>query len=113
VALEAGAELAEGFELLQRKIPGAGQGGVKDRADVAVRKHQAVALRPKGLLGIVFQDMEIQGGENVRHAQGTRGVAGAGSHELLDDVLTDLHGREGQVLQFCVGERFHCQDYLQ
>jgi hypothetical protein len=98
VALEAGAEFAQGFELRDREIAGAGHGGVADRHDMAVREEEAVALGPVGLLGAVVEHLEVERGEDVGHAEGSGAVTGAGLDEHVDDVFADLLGLELELL---------------
>ena len=73
---------------------------VPDRADVAVRKEEAIAVRVFGCFGIMSKDGgEVERGEDVRHPEGAGGVAGPRLEEHADEVLSDrvrfpfeLHG---------------------
>jgi hypothetical protein len=57
---------------------------------VAVAEDQPVALGPlAGCLRIVFEDLKVERGKNIRHAERPRGVARARRDEHLDNRLAD------------------------
>ncbi len=85
VAGSARAELPEAPDLVQRHVRVAGQ--VEQRIEqhraVAGRQHEAVAVGPVGMLGVVLEEPGPQDRGHVRHAHGHARMAG---FRLLDRV---------------------------
>ena len=76
MSLERGVELAQvEDERGARTKTALGERGVKRRTDVRVGQHQPVAVRPVRTFGIDVQNIKIQSGEDVSHAQRTGRVA--------------------------------------
>jgi len=79
-----GMQLPEAFDLLQGQIVAAQvQQGIEQHGAVPVGEHEAIAIRPGGIRGIVLEEVVPQHFGDVRHAHGRAGVAGVG---LLDGV---------------------------
>ncbi len=85
MARGAAAELAEVLQLVERHLGVVGE--VEERIEqhraVASGEHEAVAVGPKGLARIEFQEFGEQHRRHVRHAHGHAGVAALG---LLDRI---------------------------
>ena len=73
---------------------------------MAVREHQAVALGPIGLFGLVVQCVEEEDGEDVRHVQGPRCVTGARLYKRLNNRDPDVVGLALKLFYALVSE-FH------
>jgi hypothetical protein len=84
-----GAELPEVADLVHRHGLEAGQveQGVDQHRAVAGREHEAVAVGPAGLRGVILQEPAPEHGGHVGHAHGHALVAGPG---LVDGV----HGQD-------------------
>src|SRR3989344_1525769 len=74
MTLQAGTEFSERHTFFHWKVAAMGHRGVAHRADMSVRKKKAVALFPSRILWVVLQNMEVERGENIGHAEGTRKV---------------------------------------
>lgn len=94
VALEARAELAEGFQLVDREKSAAGHGAVDDGRDVALRHEEhvlAVAVHGEAG-GVLVKDVELHGSHPVGCAQRATGVAGFGGGGHSEYIATHLRG---------------------
>ena len=85
-----------------------GHGRVEHWRNVAVGEHEAVALAPKGILGIVFERMEKEIAEDICHTQGPSGMAGARLKERLyagaaDRVRLLREKADFLIVQMCHG----------
>src|SRR3989338_3852722 len=89
MSLEAGAELPERVAIIYGEVSSVRHCGVSDRGDVAVTKDEVVAVGPVGVLGGVREYMEIEGGEDVRHAKGSCGVPTPCGHEHGEDRFSN------------------------
>ncbi len=88
VARRGRAPLAEILDLLHRHGLEAGQmqQGIDQHRAVARRQHEAVAVRPVGRGGVVFEELGPQHGGHVGHAHGHALVAGLG-------LVHGIHGK--------------------
>ena len=90
MALEARAECAQCQALRKRKVARMRHRGVAHGADVTVGEDKPIALFPCRILRVVIKDVEVQCGNNVRHAKRTRGVPRAGRNEHFHDCGADV-----------------------
>ena len=98
VALEHGALLTERVQHGLREIAQDAQRRVQDGADVALREHKAVAVRPVRVLGVYVHLGEVQRGDHVRGGEGTARVAGLRLIYHGDGGLAELLG---PLLEHC------------
>ena len=101
------AELAERLELVERELADAGE--VEERVDegraVSAGEHEPVAVGPLRVGGIVLEELEPEGGHEVRDAERHAGVAAL---RLLDFIGREAAERVGGELEVFVGV-FHVQ----
>ena len=92
MALEPGAELAEGGELFHREITAAGEERIIDRRDMAGGKDEHVLSLPVAFPAgrIVFHFIAIQRGQEVGARHRAARVAAAGQGDHPDDVPAHL-----------------------
>ncbi len=98
-------EVAFPQALFDGKIPRVRHRGIAHRHDVTVRKEKSITLRPLGVFRVVFENMEIQRGENIRHTQRPREMAGLRRGEHLNDGLADRQCVTFHLFHLCVGHR--------
>lgn len=89
VPLQAAAQLAEGQQFIGGEVAGLGQHSVHRRRGVPLAHDEAVAVRPGGVVGVVPEDAEVEGGEDVSAGEGAARVAGAHLGGHADDVAAD------------------------
>lgn len=89
MALESRAKLAQGEQLLARKIAYVCHRGIAHRADVAIAQKQSVSFLPSRVFGIVMENVEIERGKNVCHSQRACAMARACCGKRTDNVLSD------------------------
>jgi len=82
-------------------------GRIEDRADVAIREDDAVAVRPVGLLWVMLQGVEVEVREYIRHVERPGGVSGLGDDQGFDDRAPDLGGFLLKETDLVVSERYH------
>jgi hypothetical protein len=89
-----GVQLAELLQVVHRQvIAGQVQQRVDQHRAVAVRQHEAVAIRPLGVSGVVAQMVIPQRFSDFRHAHGGAGVAGFGFFDGIHCKRTDGIGQ--------------------
>lgn len=105
VALQAGAEEAEGAELADGEVAAAGHGAVDDGGDVALADEEHVlAVAAHGeVLGLEVHDVPVHGHEPVRRAHRAAGMAALGGGGHSQNIAAHLRRN---LLKFCCG--FHC-----
>jgi len=90
VSLQTGADLAQGFELLNREKALLRQYSIQRRCGVSFGKYQTVAFLPSRILRVGFHLLKIQVGQNVRYRERTARVTGFRAVSSLNDAHADL-----------------------
>jgi hypothetical protein len=78
--------------VLDREVPGLGQGGIVDRSGVPLRKNELVAVLPVGLVGAVSHNLEEQRGDDVRVGERTARMTGLGGKRHFYDMSPEQVG---------------------
>ena len=104
VARRDGSPLAEVPDLLQRHVLIARQvqQGIEQHGRVAVRQHEAVAIRPVGVLGVELQVVAEQHRGRVGHAHGGARMARIRRVHRVDGQRADAVGQR-EVLRIQIG----------
>jgi hypothetical protein len=87
--LEPRVDLPERCKLFEGEIPRAGKRAVEHGTDMAVRKHNAIPLVPMRLMRTMPQNMEIEGGENIRHPECTADMSRSRAHHHAHHIFAD------------------------
>src|SRR3989344_8281697 len=104
VPLQARAKLAQSSQFLDRKVTRVSHGGIKHRADMAIRKHKPVSLRPIRFFWLMPQGVEEEHRENICHIKRSSDVAGAGVFENIYYRNANLIRSLFQFFYFVVSE---------
>jgi hypothetical protein len=100
VALINRSELAQGVELVERRIgvAGFGHNGVQHRRGMALGKNEAVAIRPQRVLRIDLHVIEKELNQDFDGGKGASGVPGFGRANHLHDLAPHLFGQGLQLV---------------
>jgi hypothetical protein len=106
VALQPGAKLVEGQDLLHREVPAQGKGSVETDRRMTLREDEAIAIGPVGFVGADTHHAEIEGRQDLGRRQRPAQVACLGLVYAADHTDSDT---PGGFLQAC---DFHRVDRL-
>ena len=93
MARQIGAAVVQREEHVTVEETALGEDRVPGGAGVALGEHEAVAVLPLGVLGIVLELLAVQNGHDLDDGERAAQVAIATVQQHLDDVATNL-GRE-------------------
>ena len=108
MALQGGAQLAQGGQQSGVKIPPTGQHAVQQGGGVALGQQEPVPVGVVGAGGVQAHLAEIETDQNLHRRQGAPGMAGAGGMGHGQDVPPDLPAEGGQVV--CHGKTSWVRD---
>lgn len=101
-----GVQLAEAPELLDphARMPGQVQQGVEQHRAVPSAEHEAVAVRPARIGGVVFQELREQHRGDIRHAHRHAGMARLRRLDRIDGQRADGVGHAPLLARGVAGE---------
>lgn len=98
MARQVGAAIVEGEQHVTVEEAALGEHGVPGRAGVALGQHEAVAVLPLGVLGVVLELLAVENGHELDDGERAAQVAVATVQQHLDDVAANLCRQQLELL---------------
>ena len=98
MARQVGAAIVKGEQHVAVEEAALGENRVPGRAGVTLGQHEAIAVLPLGVLGIVLELLAVENGHNLDDGERAAQVAVATVQQHLDDVAADLSRQQFELL---------------